>query len=109
MNRAIQPEAKVKNQSYVSVERNFLMLSLGWLHAEHAVQRGIWVPTQHFLCDERKPRKTLIELAGRKPSGCKLTSNQQTGFKSASTNIIPYLCWCVFFPLVSFVSFLPNK
>jgi hypothetical protein len=26
-----------------------LMLTLGGLHERHAVQRGIWVPTQHLL------------------------------------------------------------
>jgi hypothetical protein len=40
------------------------MLSLGELHVKHAVQRGIWVPTQHLLWDQRKPKKTLIKLAG---------------------------------------------
>jgi hypothetical protein len=29
----------------------------------HAVQRGIWVPTQHLLYERGKQRKTLIELA----------------------------------------------
>jgi hypothetical protein len=41
------------------------MLILGGLHERHAVQRGIWVPTQHLLSDRGKPRKTLIELASR--------------------------------------------
>jgi hypothetical protein len=40
------------------------MLPLGGLHGKHAVQLGIWVPTQHLLWDQGKPRKTLIELAG---------------------------------------------
>jgi hypothetical protein len=31
---------------------------------KHVVQRGIWVPTQHLLWDQGKPRKILIELAG---------------------------------------------
>jgi hypothetical protein len=48
-----------------TLRRNFL-LPLGGLHEKHAVQRGIWVPTQHLLWDQRKPRKTLIELAGRR-------------------------------------------
>jgi hypothetical protein len=39
---------------------------LGGLHGKHAVQRGIWVSTQHLLWDQGKPRKTLIELAGRR-------------------------------------------
>jgi hypothetical protein len=46
-----------------TLKRNFL-LPLGGLHVKHAVQRGIWVPTQHLLWDRGKPRKTLIELAG---------------------------------------------
>jgi hypothetical protein len=29
---------------------------------KHTEQRGIWVPTQHLLWDQGKPRKTLIEL-----------------------------------------------
>jgi hypothetical protein len=42
-----------------------LMLLLGELHVKHAMLRGILVPTQHLLWDQGKPRKTLIELAGR--------------------------------------------
>jgi hypothetical protein len=33
---------------------------------KHTEQRGIWVPTQHLLWDQGKPRKTLIELVGRR-------------------------------------------
>jgi hypothetical protein len=36
------------------------------LHVKHALQREIWVPAQHLLKDRGKPRKTLIELAGRR-------------------------------------------
>jgi hypothetical protein len=39
-------------------------------------------------------------------SGCKPTSRQQSGTKSASPNIIPYLCCCVCL-LFSFVFSLP--
>jgi hypothetical protein len=42
------------------------MLLLGGLHVEHAVQRVIWLPTQYLFWDQGKPRKTLIELAGRR-------------------------------------------
>jgi hypothetical protein len=45
------------------------MLALRGLHVKHTVQRGIWVPTQHLLWDKGKPRKTLIEMAGRKTFG----------------------------------------
>jgi hypothetical protein len=40
--------------------KNFEKLIFGGLHEKHAVQRGILVPTQHSLCDQGKPRKTLI-------------------------------------------------
>jgi hypothetical protein len=46
--------------------KNCEMLLFGGLHEKHTVQSGIWVPTQHSVWDERKPRKTLIELAGRR-------------------------------------------
>jgi hypothetical protein len=46
--------------------KNFEKLIFGGLHEKHAVQREIWVPTQHSLWDQGKPRKTLIELAGRR-------------------------------------------
>jgi hypothetical protein len=51
-----------------------LMLSLGGLHGKHVMQLGIWVPTQHLLWDQGKPRKTLIELAGSR------TFQMQTDF-----------------------------
>jgi hypothetical protein len=41
--------------------KNFEKLIFGGLHEKHAVQRGTWVPTQHLLWDQGKPRKTLIE------------------------------------------------
>jgi hypothetical protein len=31
------------------MEKNFENLIFGGLHEKHAVQRGIWVPTQHSL------------------------------------------------------------
>jgi hypothetical protein len=39
--------------------KNFEMLIFGGLHEKHAVQRGIWVPTQHSLWDQGKPRKSV--------------------------------------------------
>jgi hypothetical protein len=41
------------------------MLPLEELHVKNAVQRGIWVPTQHLIWDKGKPWKSLIELAYR--------------------------------------------
>jgi hypothetical protein len=85
-------------------EVKFLLLPLGGLHVKYAVQRGIWVPTQHLVWDQGKPRKTFIELAGRGTSGCKLTSSQQSGIKYANPNTSPYLC-CFFFFFLPFLFF----
>jgi hypothetical protein len=41
--------------------KNFEKFIFGGLHEKHAVQRGIWVPAQHSLWDQGKPRKTVIE------------------------------------------------
>jgi hypothetical protein len=46
--------------------KNFEKLIFGGLYEKHAVQSGIWVPTQHSLWDKGKPWKTLIELASRR-------------------------------------------
>jgi hypothetical protein len=45
-------------------QKMFKKLIFGGLHEKHAVQCGIWVPTQHSLWDQGKPRKILIEFAG---------------------------------------------
>jgi hypothetical protein len=68
--------------------RNFEKLIFGGLHEKHAVQRGIWVPTQHLLWDQGKPRKTLTSWPVAGPSGCKLTPSQQSGVEYASPNIV---------------------
>jgi hypothetical protein len=57
------------------------MLLLGGLHVKHAVQRGIWVPTQHLLWVQGKPRKTLIKLAGHKTFRIQLAERQLSGIK----------------------------
>jgi hypothetical protein len=54
--------------------RNFEKLTFGGLHEKHTVRRGILVRTQNLLWDQGKPRKTLIELAGRR------TFRMQTDF-----------------------------
>jgi hypothetical protein len=45
----------------VTMKTKILKLPLGGLIVKHTEQRGIWVPTQHLLWDQGKPRKTLIE------------------------------------------------
>jgi hypothetical protein len=57
-----------------NIKRATLRQPLGRLHVKHAVQLGIWVPTQHLLWDQGKPWKTLIELSGRR------TFRMQTDF-----------------------------
>jgi hypothetical protein len=42
-----------------ATEGEIFMSVLGGLHERHAVQRGIWVPTQHLL---QGPRKTAENL-----------------------------------------------
>jgi hypothetical protein len=79
------------------------------VHGKRAVQRGIWVPTQHLLWDQGKPRKTLIELAGRRTFRKELTSSQQSGIKSANPNISPYSLLLYFSFLFSFLFFFPTR
>jgi hypothetical protein len=89
----------------VYIKTKFLVLPLGGLHEKHTVQRGIWVPTQHLLWGQGKPRKTLIELAGRRTFRMQLTSSQQSGIKYASPNTSLYLCFVpLFFSLKTFTS-----
>jgi hypothetical protein len=52
--------------------KNFEKLMFGRLQEKHAVQRGIWVPTQHSLWDQGKPRKTLNQLGLREKERRKL-------------------------------------
>jgi hypothetical protein len=74
-----------------------LMLPLGGLHVKHAVQHGNFGPNSAFALGQRKtaqkPRSSW-PVAG--PSGCKLTSSQQSGIKDANPNISPYLCCALF-------------
>jgi hypothetical protein len=66
----------------------FLMLPLGVLHVKQAVQRGIWVQTQHLFWKQGKPRKVLIELSGRRTFLMQTDFSQQSGIKYASPNIV---------------------
>jgi hypothetical protein len=71
------------------------MLPLGELHAKHAVQCGIWVPTQHLLWDQRKPWETLIGLAGRR------TFRMQTGL-ALNLRALTLVSICDFFSFFLF-------
>jgi hypothetical protein len=73
--------------------KNFEKLIFGGLHEKHAVPRGIWVPTQHSLWDQGKPRKSLIELAGRRTFRMQMTTSQQSGVQYSSPNTSPYVCF----------------
>jgi hypothetical protein len=42
------------------IKATFFMSPLGGLHVKHALQCGIWVPSQHLLWGQGKPRKSLI-------------------------------------------------
>jgi hypothetical protein len=39
--------------------KNLENLIFGGLHEKHAVQRGIWVPTQHLIHRERERAKKV--------------------------------------------------
>jgi hypothetical protein len=63
-----EPSDPAQSQSQKAKSRwcrvKMLILPLEGLHGKHALQRGIWVLTEHLLWDQGKPRKTLIVLAG---------------------------------------------
>jgi hypothetical protein len=67
-----------QNECLFDIRRGTLrwsvLLPLGGLHVKHSMQRGIWVSTQHLPWDQGKPRKTFIELSGRR------TFRMQTDF-----------------------------
>jgi hypothetical protein len=89
-------ETSIRHQE-VYIKATFFMLPLGGLRVKHAVQLGIWVPTQHVLWDQGKPWSSW-PVAG--PSGCKLTS----GIEYANPNTGPYLCFLFSFSLKTFTS-----
>jgi hypothetical protein len=74
------PRLKIRHQEgYIRV--TFLMLPLGGLYVKHAVQHGIWVPTQHLLGIKENHGKPWLSWSVAGPSGCKLTSSQQSRYQ----------------------------
>jgi hypothetical protein len=63
--------------------KNSEKLIFGGLHEKHAVQRGIWVPTRS---ETKENHGKPWPVAG--PSGCKLTTSQQSGVEYTSPNIV---------------------
>jgi hypothetical protein len=47
-----------KEVGAAAMRRNVERLTFGGLHEKHAVQHGIWIPTQHLLWNQGNPRKT---------------------------------------------------
>jgi hypothetical protein len=43
------------------------------------LQLGIWEPSQHLLEDRGKPRKPVSRWPVAGPSGCIMTTSQQSG------------------------------
>jgi hypothetical protein len=58
---------------------NFYEFKIGGLHEKHAVQFGIWEPSQHLLEDRGKPRKPVSRWPVAGPSGCIQTTSRQSG------------------------------
>jgi hypothetical protein len=59
--------------------KNFGKLIFGGLHEKPAVQIGIWVPTQHSLCDQFIQNSTQLYSFVR--------TSQETHYKSATSPI----------------------
>jgi hypothetical protein len=59
MNRVIQPKVKDKSQKLVqgAICNGTIGGGLHGKHGKHALQRGIWVPTQHFIWDKENHGK----------------------------------------------------
>jgi hypothetical protein len=57
-NKQIEKNVRFEAFTAVTMKTKILKLPLGGLHVKQAEQRGIWVPTQHLLWDQGKPRKT---------------------------------------------------
>jgi hypothetical protein len=75
------------------------MLPLGGLHVKHGVQRGYQLSICSGTTENYRKPWSSWPVAG--PSGCKLTSSQQSDIRYASANISPCLS-CCFFPIFLF-------
>jgi hypothetical protein len=52
---------------------------LMYLKSGGLYELGIWETSQHLLKDRRKPRKPVLRWPVAGPSGCMLTTSQQSG------------------------------
>jgi hypothetical protein len=63
-----------------------MSLKLGGLHKKHAVQLGTWEPSEHLLEGRGKPRKPVSRWPVAGPSGCIMTTGQQSGKRKLKKN-----------------------
>jgi len=75
--------------SYFTCKQNIKLVTTrfksGGLHKKHVVATWTWEPSQHLLIDTGKPRKSCVEVAGRRTFRV-LTSSQQSGIWSKKKN-----------------------
>jgi hypothetical protein len=60
---------------------------------KHTEQRGIWVPTQHLLLDQGKPRKTFIDYEDRLLLGYKKVRTSQDTYYFSVTETRQSILW----------------
>jgi hypothetical protein len=105
MNRVIQPKVKikVKSQSHASAGRNFQCYH--WEGCVGSMQCNVEFGYQLSICSgtEENHGKPWSSWPVVGPSGCKLTSGQQSGSPRTLT-LVPNLCCCVFLFLIFFTT-----
>jgi hypothetical protein len=74
-----------------------LTKQMGGLHVKHAVQRENFGTNSAFVLGPSKTTGNLDRVGrSQEPSGCKLTSNQQSATKYATPKISTYLALALF-------------
>jgi hypothetical protein len=83
-------------RSHVSAKRN--LHCYHWEGCMGSMPCHVEFGYQVSICSETKENhgKSWSSWPVAGPSGCKLTTSQQSGTNTASLNISPYLCCCVF-------------